>query len=72
MKKLSLLIVVFLVLGSFAFAQEEEAAASPLTATGSLSFSLGDSKAFDDTTTRSPGLQQHQGRNRDPRSCHRG
>ncbi|MFW5729134.1 MAG: hypothetical protein ACOCYG_05670, partial [Spirochaetota bacterium] len=54
MKKLSLFLVVFLVLASFAFAQEEEAAESPLTATGSLSFSLGDSKAFDDTTTPLP------------------
>ncbi len=54
MKKLSLFLVVFLVLASFAFAQEEEAAASPLTATGSLSFSLGDSKAFEDTTTDLP------------------
>ncbi|NBC28858.1 MAG: hypothetical protein GVY29_02575 [Spirochaetes bacterium] len=54
MKKLSLFLVVFLVLGSFAFGQEEEAMASPLTATGSLSFSLGDSKAFEDTTTDLP------------------
>jgi hypothetical protein len=54
MKKLSLFLVVFLVLGSFAFAQEEEAMASPLSATGSLSFSLGDSKAFEDTTTDLP------------------
>ena len=54
MKKLSLFLVVFLVLGSFAFGQEEEAMASPLTATGSLNFSLGDSKAFDDTTTSLP------------------
>lgn len=54
MKKLSLLLVVFLVLGGLAFGQDEEASGPALNATGSLSFTLGDSAAFDDTTTALP------------------